>query len=232
MRGWIVVLAGTVGCAAADISLASEGSGARSECTRDADCAAAGLRCCDCPTFAVPITSPAHEACAGVTCPDPHCPDRVAPVCAGGRCVLACTAIECPQSCIDGFARDDSCLTCACAQPTATGCLQADDCVRVRADCCGCDHGGRDTAVLRQDAGAHDAALQCPDRPLCPRASTCDPAATLQCIQRRCVLSSVALPPGACGRFDLPPCPSPQACVINGDPTADEEGVGVCMVRQ
>lgn len=227
MRGWIAFVVVMLGCGSGDLHDA-----AATECVLDRDCMVAGARCCDCPTFAIPLSDPIREACAGVRCPDMHCPDNVRAACQEGRCALACVAMECPRSCLFGFATDGSgCLTCECAEPLATGCLQASDCARVRADCCGCARGGHDTAVLARDAAHHDDDLDCPATPQCPGRSTCDAAATVQCIRLHCVLSAaVRLPPSACGRIDLPPCEPPDACVINsGNPIANEQGVGVCL---
>src|SRR5882672_8027277 len=97
------------------------GSGAAAECARDDQCAAVGSKCCDCPTFAVPTSDPVYRACTGVTCPpNGSCPDNVVARCDTGRCVLACAALACPQSCPQGFATDgngNGCLTCMCDQP-------------------------------------------------------------------------------------------------------------------
>jgi hypothetical protein len=151
-------------------------------------------------------------------------------MCAAGRCVLACVAMECRSSCLFGFAADASgCLTCDCAQPDLHACLSDGDCVRVRADCCGCERGGQDTAVLAEDAAEHDADLHCPAAPQCPKVNTCtDEAPT--CVFGRCVLTEpTALPPDACGRFDLRPCPAGQDCVVNGpDTRINEQGLGLC----
>lgn len=229
MRGFIVVVVGMVSCSSTDIVVGPPGSSAI-ECDGDRDCVATAVRCCDCPTFAVPVGSPSHRACADVKCPQASCPDNVRVACDAGRCILACVAMECAQSCLHGFASDGSgCLTCTCAEPVASGCVQPADCARVRADCCGCEHGGHDTAVLERDAAAFEANLRCPARPQCPRTATCDPAASVQCIQGRCALTAAAaLPAGACGRLDLPPCAPQQVCVVNADSTANEQGVGVC----
>jgi hypothetical protein len=203
------------------------------ECTAADDCVAAGSKCCDCPTFAVPAHDPIHEACIGVRCPSSVCSDSTRVACDRGRCVLACVTMACPDVCEDGFATDDSgCLTCGCAAPIHDGCRQAADCVRVRADCCGCSHGGRDTAVLARDARGYDAGLMCDARPQCPElAAICSLDAELACVQGRCELSTAGrLPANACGRLDLLPCPIGQVCVINGNnlPT-NEQGLGLCQ---
>jgi hypothetical protein len=104
--------------------------------------------------------------------------------------------------------------------------------MEVRADCCGCRRGGRDTAVLREDAPAYEAALGCSEAPLCPSIDTCDLALSPQCYQGRCVLAAgVALPAKACGRLDLAPCRLDEVCVVNGpDPRVNEQGLGLCML--
>jgi hypothetical protein len=231
MGRWAVLLLAVTACGRGAGELpATEGSG-ESECILDDECVGAAMRCCDCPAFAVPISDASHQACAVVQCPDRHCPHNVRPMCQSGRCVLACVAMACRESCLFGYAPDASgCLTCDCAPPVLRGCFDDDECVRVRADCCGCERGGQDTAVLALDAADHDAALHCPVGPQCPVANTCAVAETPHCLAGRCMLgASVALPPGACGRIDLHPCPTGQVCVVNsGDAVLDEQGLGVC----
>lgn len=207
-------------------------AGVAGECAVDGDCVGGAVRCCDCPAFAVPAASPSARACAEVACPNQHCPRNVRAACESGRCVLACVAMECRQSCLSGYAADASgCLTCACA-PLADGCRSPADCVEVRADCCGCKRGGRETAVLREDAPAYEAALRCSEAPLCPAIDTCDPALSPQCYQGRCALAvGAALPAKACGRLDLAPCRPDEVCVVNGpDPRVNEQGLGLCML--
>jgi hypothetical protein len=236
MRGRVALLVAMAACSHGSgnaTTVGPEGSGTRVECSQHSECVGAGVTCCDCPTFAVPASDASHQACEGVRCPYKHCPRNVRPACDEGRCILACVAMECRLPCLFGFATDASgCLTCACAFPDLPGCTQAADCVRVRADCCGCERGGHDTAVLQRDASEHDADLHCPVMPQCPAANTCDDAETPQCIQSRCVLTTAAsLPANACGRFDLPACPVGQVCVVNGpDAAAHAAGLGVCMV--
>ena len=61
--------------------------------------------------------------------------------------------------------------------------------------------------------------------------ATCSSEAEPTCVQGRCELSTAGtLPPNACGRLDLPPCPIGQVCVINGnDRPTNEQGVGLCQ---
>jgi hypothetical protein len=232
MHGWAVLLLAAAACSrgAGDLPT-TEGSGAAPECATDGECVGAAMKCCDCPAFAVPLTDASQQACAAVLCPYRHCPRNVRPMCDSGRCVLACVAMTCRGSCLFGFATDASgCLSCDCAVPVLRGCLADDDCVRVRGDCCGCERGGHDTAVLAEDAAEHDASLHCPVTPQCPVANTCAAAETPQCLRGRCVLGAAAvLPPGACGRFDLRPCPPGQICVVNGpDAVVNQQGLGLC----
>ena len=104
------------------------------------------------------------------------------------------------------------------------------------ADCCGCARGGADTAVPAAEADAYVMGLGCPANPgevPCPEVTTCAADVGPRCILGQCVLGDSSLgppplPPGACGRADLPACPAGQACVINQDPAGNPLGVGVC----
>jgi len=233
MRGCVVLVVFVAGCIRSSSEAPGlEGVGVQAECNRDDGCVAVGVKCCDCPSFAVPASDESHQACEDVMCSNKHCPRNVRAACDLGRCVLVCLAMECRQSCLFGFATDASgCLSCACAGPVVPECLDADDCVEVRADCCGCARGGRDTAVLRDDAEAFDAGLRCPAAPQCPPVNTCEPTKAPQCIRGRCALgASAALPADACGRFDVGVCASDEVCVVNGpNARVNEEGLGLCM---
>ncbi|MDX2090129.1 MAG: hypothetical protein SFX73_19885 [Kofleriaceae bacterium] len=201
-------------------------------CLEDADCVPAAATCCECPAFAVHVDEPANRACDGVVCPMPEgaCMDNVRAACDGGQCVLACAPMSCPVACADGFMMDATgCLSCACAAPEDGGCLVDSDCVQTRADCCGCARGGTDTAVIASGQAAYDSALGCELDPVCPGVDTCESAAAPMCVQGRCELLSMdMLSAQACGRSDLQPCPAGTACIVNSDPTANEQGVGVC----
>jgi len=209
------------------------GSGAGNtpqRCSIDADCATAAATCCECAAFAVNVNDPAHRACAGVTCPDRgSCPDNVRAACDTGECVLACVEMECTESCAAGYAIDPTgCLSCACAMPPAGGCMTDNDCVQTRADCCGCEQGGADTAVLASSLAGYENDLSCPPSPACPSVNVCEVGATPQCIQGACELAAGALPAGACGRPDLPACPQGEVCRVNTGDQANQHGVGVC----
>lgn len=210
------------------------GNGAPQLCNTSADCALAASTCCSCPTFAVNVNDPSHRACTGVTCPPggDTCPDSVEAICTDeGRCELACTQLQCPASCPDGFAIDDAtgCLSCACAA-SANRCTRDDQCIETRADCCGCARGGADTSVLVGERAGYDAALECSSSPACPELDTCEAGAAPHCIQGDCKLVVAGrLPANACGRSDLPACPPGQVCTVNRDPAASVLGVGSCV---
>jgi hypothetical protein len=207
------------------------GSSGASECSGDGDCTLAAATCCACPTFAVPQTDPAHLACADVTCPPNNCPNNVRATCTSNTCTLTCVAMTCAQTCAAGFAVDATgCLSCTCASG-ATECMLDTDCTRVRADCCGCPRGGRDTAVPNSLAAQHDAALGCAANPQCPPVDTCPTDLAVRCVRGTCELVEGAggLPANACGRADLPACSAGTVCTVNSDPTATMAGVGVCL---
>jgi len=218
-----------------DDSDGSNGTGnAPQYCNFHSDCVLAGATCCSCPAFAVNVHDPSHRACDGVSCPPgmDSCPANVEAICSGaGLCELACSEVQCPASCPDGYAIDDTtgCLSCACAIP-ANRCSVDAQCVETRADCCGCHFGGKDTAVLAGERAGYDAALECPSSPTCPAIDTCEAGAAPHCIQGDCKLVKAGqLPGNACGRDDLPQCPSGQVCTINRDPAASVLGVGSCV---
>lgn len=201
-------------------------------CFADDDCVPAGATCCGCPTFAVPRNDPMARACSNVQgpgCPPSECTENVVARCSEElRCELACAPRVCEQSCADGFAADASgCLTCECAAVPPGGCQSDTDCTRTRADCCGCQRGGKDTAVLASERASHDAMLMCPPDPACPGISTCT-SDVPTCVQGRCALVSPDLPVGACGRADLPACPAGSVCLVNVSDQANMHGVGVC----
>jgi hypothetical protein len=211
----------------------SGAGGAFRECQAANDCVAAGPKCCDCPTHAVPVDDPAQAACANVDCPTPSCGSPMEAACDdAGKCVLVCSAEACPASlsCGDGFATDaNGCLICSCAAPTATECSVDGDCVRTRADCCGCMLGGYDTALPASQLAGYEAQLMCSANPSCPSVNTCAPDLSARCIAGECTLVSGALPPNACGRPDLPACPQGEACTVNANDQATMQGVGVCQ---
>jgi hypothetical protein len=232
----VCVLAGCPSSAeslAADDNGGGNGLGGGSSpqgCFRDADCATAAATCCECPAFAVNVNDPAHRACTGVSCPvQSTCPDNVEAKCDQGQCVLACVAMVCDATCAAGYVIDPTgCLSCACAAPEPGGCVVDGDCARTRADCCGCARGGEDTAVLASTQPGYDANLGCSASPACPAINVCEPGATPQCVQGLCQLAVGGLPAGACGRSDLPACPSGQLCTVNLSDPASQHGVGVC----
>ena len=147
--------------------------GAPGSCTSDAQCTLTSASCCECPTFATSIDDPKLDACTQVNCDNDLsvCPTNVAPTCNQmQQCELACAQLPCLQ-CPDGyFLEANGCLSCTCAAPPSAmpSCAADSDCRRARADCCGCDAGGGDTAVSKADAAAFDGALNCPASPQCP----------------------------------------------------------------
>lgn len=207
------------------------GQGAPGECSIAADCVPAGSKCCDCPTHAVPINDPFARACSDVDCPTQSCGSPMQAECNGGKCVLECSPVACPElGCAEGFQTDgNGCLVCECAALSPIECSFDTDCARVRADCCGCSLGGEDTAVPTTQVNAHEAQLGCPANPSCPGGDTCAPDLAARCVQGMCTLVSGTLPPNACGRADLAPCPAGEVCVVNANETATMQGVGVCL---
>jgi hypothetical protein len=209
-----------------------DGQGTPAECSRDTDCLAAGPKCCDCPTHAVPRLDPAQQACASVDCAPSSCGSPMQAACDLGKCVLECAPVACDSStCPSGFATDaNGCLTCECAGSANLGeCNQDSDCARVRDDCCGCAMGGSDTAVPTGDAAAHDAALMCSPTPYCTGGDTCAPDLAARCVQGACSLVTGPLPDNACGRADLAACPAGEACYVNASDQATMHGEGVCQ---
>lgn len=208
--------------------------GVSAECAIDSDCIAAGPKCCDCPTYAVPTTDPSQMACLDVDCAPQSCGSPMQAACDLGHCVLECAPVACDATaCPSGFATDgNGCLTCECAADPGTGlseCAVDSDCTRVRDDCCGCAMGGEDTAVPTSEAAAHDAALMCPTNPSCPGVDTCAPDLAARCVQGGCALVAGPLPDNACGRADLPACPEGEACYVNANDQASMHGVGTCQ---
>jgi hypothetical protein len=222
------------------------------ECGVDADCAPAAASCCECPTFALSVATGWADACADVvdTCADPSfaeaCPLTEA-VCADGACALRCQAVVCETACDTGFARDEGgCLLCECAggSPPASECVDDGDCVRTRADCCGCEQGGADTAVPADQQTDFEAGLDCDPSPVCPGVDVCEPGAEPRCVAGSCALAAApdpGLTPDA-GPDDSPgdtvycggpygACPAGHVCVLN-DPSASDAadmGVGACQ---
>jgi len=226
--------AGCVVSSAADGGFAPDDDDDRGDdfCGRDTDCTLAGPSCCECPTFALHVSSGWDDACEQVECTLPASCPALQARCEQGQCVAACAPMTCDLSCETGFVVDAAgCTVCQCSGgPLAPQCNLDGDCVRVPADCCGCDRGGADTAVAAAEAGAFVEDLDCGGQEACPGVSTCDPEATAHCNAGRCELSAGGISPppgGACGRPELPPCPSGETCVIN---TADgEAGEGRCL---
>lgn len=233
----IAALTMWAGCFVASESgadFAPEDDGVRDDaiCTVDAECVLAGASCCECPSFALHTSTGWEDACEQVDCPMPAGCTSLVARCETGRCVAACAVTECDLSCDDGFAVDAAgCTLCQCGSgPAPQECTVAADCVRVPADCCGCERGGSDVAVPADQAGGFVDDLGCTGEEACPGVSTCEAGAEPQCEAGRCVLATRGSTPpddGECGRPDQPPCPEGTTCVINA---ADAEaGTGRCQ---
>lgn len=211
-------------------------------CEANTDCVLASTTCCECESFAVHRDDPLHLACGSVECEDREPGACGAPVIAKCNaekyCELACEPQQCDLpdgNCERGFLiADNGCVTCACADVGIfSACIEDAQCVRTRADCCGCELGGFDTAVLAIDRDSYDAGLMCDKEEACPGVNTCNADEAL-CVQGNCVLAPPQLPEGACGgRPELAPCPEGQACVVNADSplaaAAAQHKVGLCM---
>jgi hypothetical protein len=225
----VVVALLLAGCSSLSSSKQYGHGSAAIGCATNDDCALAGAKCCECPTFAASKGDPAVTACAEVACPVEACPPNVQAACTAGMCELMCLPVACPTTCPDGYALDPTgCLECACSAANAQSCSRDSDCVRTRADCCGCANGGMDTAVPAFDQPTFDASLMCPAAPQCPNPDTCAPDLAPRCVRGQCELVPPT-PPGACGRPDLPTCPAGQTCTLNTSDAATQQGVGVCM---
>jgi hypothetical protein len=204
-------------------------------CFVDQDCQLVGATCCECPTFATSLGDPKYATCDAVECDTSVCPTNVEARCDEMQtCQIACAQLEC-ITCPVGYIREDNgCLSCTCSEPPpqsqVNACTFDSDCVRVRNDCCGCANGGEDTAVTTDSAAAFDQSLNCSAAPSCPGVMNqgCDPGAQARCVQGSCALVSEPFPADACGRPDLPDCPSGTVCRINVNDSASLYGVGVC----
>lgn len=231
----LVLLAG--GCpqgqtrsAGLDDGNAPDPSGTKAACSDDIDCELAARTCCECPTFALGAGDPKLDACTDVDCPPTQntC-SRLRAVCEANQCTVACEPVAVTMSCASGFATDGAgCLIDACAQLPAPACAQDTDCVATRADCCGCERGGENTAVPAASRASYDAQLGCTGGESCPEVDTCGANETPQCAQGTCKLIAGGLPADACGRPDLPACPAGTACTVNASDPANKHGVGVC----
>lgn len=198
-------------------------------CSVDSDCVPAGTTCCACPTFAVNERDAVNVACLDVDCPVSSCSDNVTARCGENNfCELVCAPLACDADCQYGYAMaDNGCMTCSCATPRAGGCTTDAECTRTREDCCGCERGGFDTAVLATYRPQYDAMLMCEAEPACPGVNTCTTDEPT-CVQGACALVSPDLPVGACGRPDLPACSPGTVCVVNVSDQANMHGVGLC----
>jgi len=245
MRRWLLTVALLAACevrALDDVGPPGPAAG-QPLCQRDDQCVPVASSCCGCPGFATADDPRSPDPCDGVECPPaPACPALEA-ACVDGACALRCAQIACDLRCDRFIVDDGGCLGCACEPgpappppPPVVQCTVDGECAEVRADCCGCARGGGDTAVPATDVEAHDMSLGCPatDDPGCPDVDVCDPDARPRCLVGQCVLARDSsppderLPPGACGRPDLPPCAAGERCVLNLSAAATAAGVGIC----
>lgn len=76
----------------------------------------------------------------------------------------------------------------------ANDCKRASDCVLVPLDCCGCNQGGRQTAIARAKRQEHAAAqARCKDQ-MCMQMLSNDPSCSMAagCVEGRCALVNAA----------------------------------------
>ncbi len=214
-------------------------------CQFDEDCEAAAATCCECPTFALPVTDGYSAACEDVECAPPQPGAACAPTrpsCLGGTCQLVCEPVACDVTCDFGFLPDAAgCLGCspaACAPspPAVDECVDDSDCVEVPADCCGCENGGSNTAVAAERVDEHIEGLGCEADPICPGVNVCSPDAAPACVGGTCMLATTTAGddpspggPAVCGTPVLV-CPPDLVCVLNdpGAEDASQRGLGVC----
>jgi hypothetical protein len=211
-----------------------EDPGAQLACDSDDQCRPAAATCCECPTYATRVDDPVAAVCDDVDCPATMCEDAVEAVCdpVVGACALRCKPTTCGITCASGYEISDAgCLTCSCAgtNTTTTVCSVDTDCVRTSGDCCGCANGGVDVAIHVADLAAFrdGLAMMCNDITGCPGVDSCDASLQPACVSGACALLP-PLPPNACGRSDLPACPTGLTCVLNANDQAQLYGVGTC----
>ena len=206
-------------------------------CAVNSDCQVAALSCCECATFAIPNGQGFDDSCEDVQCGDPTaCPVTEAR-CEEGSCELACAAVTCDLACESGFVADESgCLLCECAPAESmSGCQVDTACAQTAADCCGCENGGQDTAVLSVELTGFQDGLGCPATPACPGVNTCNPSEIPRCVLGECTLAapdgSVVDPRTYCGVQNMPTCAEGDVCVLNaqGAFEASAAYVGVCQ---
>ncbi len=203
-------------------------------CNVAEDCVLAGATCCDCPSFALTVDDPKVQACENVGCDNDTsvCATNVEAACVANQCQMVCAPLAC-LPCPNGYALEvNGCLSCSCAPAPSLepACAGDPDCTRTRADCCGCEAGGEDTAVPVTDAAVFDQALMCPASPQCPGQTnalepTCGTDYEARCVNGSCTLAPPA-PPDLCGPE---PCPAGKTCQINVNPDANPYGLGVCL---
>lgn len=231
MRWTLLTLALTACLFETGAEVSTEGVGdERSGCALDSDCALAASSCCRCPTFA---TLTGAGDCDSVECAPADCAPAEA-FCDRGQCRLRCAEVVATQDCASGFEVDEAgCTIDRCAAETSTSeCAIDDDCVRAPADCCGCEQGGRDTAVPAGALDAHLEGLDCADGSLCPQIDACEPDSEVRCLGGICRLvsgSGLDVPTSVCGAPEAGGCATDEICVLNA-PEAPP-GAGICRSR-
>ncbi len=214
------------------------GAPVQADCELPSACVLAASTCCECPSFAVPLSDGFVDSCEDVDCEASEiCPAIVAS-CEGNQCQVACAAVATENQCEFGFVRDSAgCLVDECdSGDNVLACKQASDCQQIPSDCCGCARGGSEQAVLASAAAALLSELACTGQESCPEIDVCDSEEAPQCVAGACVLTSAGptdSPPSAalCGTLALGLCSAGFTCLLNyaAEETASALGVGVCV---
>ena len=214
-----------------------------STCVSADDCVAASSICCECPSFAVAAESGFDDGCGQVDCQPPDGCALVEPACIDSQCHLICQPVPTDKVCANGFARDSfGCLVDACREDPPDevfACALDEDCSEVKADCCGCELGGTDTAVATSAVAQYLDSLACHSDPVCPGIDFCDAALVPRCVAQSCTLGPPESEPAGsigslCGVPDQAACGDGQVCVLN-DPEggdASRMGVGSCRAAR
>ena len=209
--------------------------GSSAFCIDATDCQPAAATCCECPTFATRIDDPKAAVCDDVECPPSSCAQTVEASCniATNQCELRCKPSVCDLACDAGFVIEaNGCLSCACAAApaqTIDSCSEDVQCVRTRGDCCGCELGGIEIAVLASKQSEFDAGLMCGSDAACPGIYTCDASQQPRCVQGGCQLLPDP-PSNACGATGFA-CAPTEVCSVNTNNQANLYGLGVCVPR-
>jgi len=161
--------------------------------------------------------------------PGPTCAKILAPACDHGMCTLACAPTACACRAAPAFSTDAKrLLDLRVRGDRCASCIADTDCTRrCRQDCCGCVHGGKDTAVANGDALAHEPA-DVPAKSLLPRGRYMS-GGSRAAVRAGCLradLGRFARQP--VGRPDLMDCASVDECTLDLDATARRGRRCVC----